>query len=110
MIDKDQTVERLTRITEVLRENLADETNDDRMTLENTEWYLTRLLDQLTDTETVTGSPTLDLLVSFALMAPLGQNDQAEQEDPDKCTTCKGCTNRACIVGVLDPSHSCHCN
>lgn len=106
MIDREQTAARLTRILDVLREDLADESNDDRRSLENTERHISRLVTALNDTsdaaELVTGvTVLLDLLMGDA-----GVQDGSKR---DYCPVCEGCTHAGCIVTALDASHACKC-
>lgn len=106
MIDREQTVTRLTRILDVLREDLADESNDDRRSLENTERYLSRVVDALTDT-----SDAADLVTGITVLFDLltGNANVQVGSKRDYCPVCDGCTHAGCVVTALDPSHACKC-
>lgn len=101
MIDREQTTTRLTRILGLLREDLADERNDDRRSLENTERHLTRLVDALNDT-----SDAADLVAGLTVFV-----DVLTSRIANDCEACGGCTAGPDCIGnlILADHKACTC-
>jgi len=109
MFTRSDTIARLTTITDVIAEDLADETADRQMTLENVQRYLSTLtrrleLDEKRDAEdakTIAGG--LELLLDLIIPSPA--------KSGAKCAVCGGCPAGSDCIGafILDDHKACTC-
>ena len=101
MLDREQTIEKLASIRDMVREALADESADRQTALEAVERETTMIIGDLIPTgkdDFVAGvTLLLDLLIPTV------------PDSKGGCPNCGKCTDR-CPVSVLDPQHGCKCN
>jgi hypothetical protein len=92
-----ETLERLTKLRDGLRETLDTESGDRQATVELTEMTLTKLLGELV-TPGIPAPQTITIDLAVILSDP--------SETCPSCGKCKG----DCPATVLDPQHGCNCN
>jgi hypothetical protein len=110
MLSRDDVIGRLTTMTEIIAEDLADETNDDRFSLENVHRYLSTLLRRMKDDAATdaaaakTIGSALGLVLDFEIATRNPRADKA-------CETCGGCPAGPGCIGayLLDDHKACTC-
>ncbi|HEY2087435.1 MAG TPA: hypothetical protein VGH54_15645 [Mycobacterium sp.] len=108
---RDDTIARLATITDVIAEDLADESTDRQMTLENVARYLTTLTRRLKLDAEQNADDAVTIATGIELLLNLVPEPASDVDDA-VCKTCGGCTKgRECIGEyLLGPTHGCKCN